>query len=108
MIQPANVLSELSDEEFADYSEKADKKIRGYLNDNLLYDFFAYLLSENYHSDLIPDDCLLRSEYNLALNFLSNVKKYDELDINKFKKIIKEKYSLNLTSIDPIRIEEIK
>ena len=108
MIRPAREEVELSDDEFAKIIDPEDKAIRNFLDNEFVYDFFAFCIATSYNCDSLWEDCNLEYEFKDAMYYLNNMPTFDKIDIKKFKKILKEKHSLKLTSVDPLRIEEIK
>lgn len=107
MIRPARECRELSDDAFAELIEPNHQEIKRYVNNELIYDFFAFCIASSFNNDALWEDYKLEYEYTDAVEYLSNLPKFEELDIDKFKKILEKKHSLKLTNADPIRIEEI-
>lgn len=108
MIRPAREEEELSDDEFAEIINKEATVIRNFLDNEFVYDFFAFCIATSYNKDALWEDCNLEYEFKDAMMYLDNMPTFDKIDIEKFKKILKEKHSLKLTSANPLRIEEIK
>ena len=107
MIRPARECEEMNDDEFAELIEPAHQMIKKYVNEELIYDFFAFCIASSYNNDALWEDYKLEYEYKDASEYLSNLPHFEELDLEKFKKTLEKKHSLKLTSADPIRIEEI-
>lgn len=103
MIRPIRNPKIIDDDAFANIIKPAYNEITNYLNNEIIYDFFA----SYYKNNAIWEDHTLELEYKDTLDYLSNVPKYNDLDINKLKKILKEKHSLVLTSANPIGLKEI-
>ena len=111
MIRPAREVEDLSDDDFAKALEPSEKEIKDYLLNDFLYDFFARCLATDFKNDSIWADSNLEMEYADAMAYLSlipaRLKRFD-LDLEKLKSVLEKKHSLNLTSVNPIGIEEIK
>ena len=108
MIRTDDEFKNLNDEDYAEVIKPADDEFKEYLENNILYDIVAnFIFIKNKHN-VIPDTSSLIGEYNTVLMLLSNMPRYKEFNIEKLKTILEKKHSLKLTSVDPIRIEEIK
>lgn len=107
MIRPARE-AEYSDDEFAKIIEPEDKAVRHFLDNEFIYDYFAFCIATSYKYDSLWEDSKLEYEFKDAIFYLNRMPTFDKIDIEKFKKILKEKHSLKLTSVNPLRIEEIK
>ena len=78
----------------------------GSIDNVLIYEYFAFYIANAYSNDALWEDYRLDYEYTGAAGDLTKLPSYEELNIEKLKKILKEKYSLELTSTVPIKIEE--
>ena len=108
MIRTDDEFKNLNDDDYAEVIKPADDEFREYLEDNLLYDIVANFISIKDKHNVIPDTSTLIGEYNTVLMLLANMPRYNKFNIEKLKTVLEKKHSLKLTSVDPIRIEEIK
>ena len=108
MIRPKREVEGLTDDEFAKALEPTEREIKNFLYNDFLYDFFAKCLSTDFKNDSIWEDSCLEYEYLDAMGFLANMPYYREIDVEKLKEVLEKKHSLKITSVNPIRIEEIK
>ena len=102
MIRKARSETALSDNEIAKILRPHEQAVFDYIGTDLIYDFFAFVLADAFNKDCIWEDS--------TLEFLrvSKAPGYKKLDLKRIKKILKEKYSLRITSENPIRIEKIQ
>ncbi len=107
MVRPGKEGRDLDDDTFAAIIEPTYQEIRNYLDNEFIYDFFARCLATDFKNDSIWDDSKLEYEFKDAISFLENMPKYDEINIDKLNKTLKEKHSLKITSVNPIGIEKI-
>ena len=107
MVRPAREARELTDDEFAELIEPTYQEIRNYLDNEFIYDFFARCLATDFNNDSIWADSNLEYEYKDTLSFLENMPKFENIDVEKLNKVLKEKHSLKVTSVKPIGIEKI-
>ena len=107
MIKPAYECDRMSDDEFDQYVSKHVNEVRDYIDNTLVYDFFSFFIANAYNNDCLWDDYRLDYEYTNASGDLTILPKYSDLDIEKLNKILKEKYSLKITSTIPLKIEKI-
>ncbi|MBQ2892220.1 MAG: hypothetical protein IJN13_04400 [Bacilli bacterium] len=110
MIRKARSETALSDNEIAKILRPHEQAVFDYIGTDLIYDFFAFVLADAFNKDCIWEDSTLEFEYIDALDYLrvSKAPGYKKLDLKRIKKILKEKYSLRITSENPIRIEKIQ
>lgn len=107
MIQPARNPDKINDDSFAAIIKPAYDEIKNYLNNEVIYDFFAFCIAAYYKNNAIWEDHTLELEYKDAIDYFSTISDFSNLDIAKLKKILKEKHSLILTSANPIGLKKI-
>lgn len=107
MIRPAHEVEELSDEEFYKCVEPAFKEVRDYLDNKFIYEYVAKCIAIHYKKDAIWSDSNLEYEFKDAMEILSNMPRFKDIDVEKLKNTLEKKHSLKITSANPIRIEEI-
>ena len=111
MIRPAREQEDLSDDEFYEIIEPSLKEINNYLNNVFLYDYIARCIAVNFKNNSIWEDSKLEYEFKDAMDSLANmsvVNRFENFDVEKLERILEKKHSLKITSVNPIRIEEIK
>ena len=108
MIRKSREIEKISDEEFAKIIDPATKDIKNYVQNLLFYDFLAFVLQCNFNHDAIWEDSNLELEYRTYKDDWHDIPKYEKIDIKKLNKILKEKYSLCITNVNPISIEKIQ
>lgn len=107
MIRPAREVEEMSDDEFYESIKPAFLEIRDYLENEFVYEFVAKCIAIHYQKDAIWADSNLEYEFKDAMEFLSNMPQFKDIDVKKLKSTLEKKHSLKITSANPIRIEEI-
>ena len=105
LIHPARD-DNMSDEEFAEYMKPYEKKMRE-LAIQYMEDFFVEELKIGYDMGAIFADSNIKYEYLDAFDFISNIR-FNSIDVKKVKEKLKEKYSLEITNDNPIKIEKIQ
>ena len=107
MLRPAREVEGLTDDEFADIIQPSYIEIRNYLDNEFIYEFVAKCIATDFKNDSIWGDSNLEYEFRDAMDFLSNMPRFDKINIDKLKKTLEKKHSLKITSANPIRIEKI-
>ncbi len=110
MIRSSKERKNLSDAEIATLLKPHEQYVMQNIGKEIIYDFFPFVLASAFNNDCIWDDSTLEFEYIDAIDYLrsSSFPGYKELDIDRVKKIMEEKYSLKITNDDPIKIEKIQ
>ncbi len=80
-----------------------DKEIFNYISKHLINDFFAFYLAKSYQLNVIWKSSNIEYELKDALDYIKNCD-LSNVDLDKVKNILREKYSLQLTSTYPINI----
>ena len=97
--------SDIDEETFLNYVVPASDTVKKYVVDNFLYDYVAFYLATYYKMDAVWE-CKMEQEVNSALCSLCNYEN-TELDYEKIKNILREKYQINITNEIPLEIEEL-
>ena len=97
--------SDIDEETFLNYVVPASDTVKKYVIDNFLYDYVAFYLATYYKMDAMWE-CKMEQEVNSALCSLCNYEN-TELDYEKIKNILREKYQINITNEITLEIEEL-
>lgn len=93
----------MSDEEFAKMFEEFDNKMDKFLEqDDFFNRFVAYFIAEEYKEELLPNDSfevIIRT----AIDTLSVI----QTDKDKIKSYLKDKYNLEVTNEDNLKLKEL-
>ena len=93
----------MSDEEFAKMFEEFDNKMDKFLEqDDFFNRFVAYFIAEEYKQELLPNDSfevIIRT----AIDTLSVI----QTDKDKIKSYLKDKYNLEVTNEDNLKLKEL-
>jgi len=93
----------MSDEEFAKMFEVFDNKMDKFLEqDDFFNRFVAYFIAEEYKQELLPNDSfevIIRT----AIDTLSVI----QTDKDKIKSYLKDKYNLEVTNEDNLKLKEL-
>jgi len=110
MIQSSKEREKLSDDAIAKILEPHEQNVMKHIGNEIVYDFFPFVLASAFNNNCIWDDSTLEYEYIDAIDYLQSISfpGYKKLDIDRIKKIMEEKYSLKIISEDPIKIEKIQ
>lgn len=110
MIRSSKEREKLSDNAMAKILEPHEQNVMKHIGNEIVYDFFPFVLASAFNYDCIWDDSTLEYEYIDAIDYLQSVSfpGYKKLDIDRIKKIMEEKYSLKIISESPIKIEKIQ
>lgn len=109
MIRDKKEVKEYNSKDFFKAIKPSEKKISQYCQNQLVYDYFTYVIWTLYRENAIWSNYTLEKLYNQALeNLLNDMPKYKDLKFNKIEKILEEQYSIRIKNKSPIKIEEIK
>lgn len=110
MIRSSKEREKYSEEDFAKILKPHEHNVIKHIGNEIIYDFFPFVLASAFNNDCIWDDSTLEYEYIDAIDYLQSISfpGYKKLDIDRIKKIMEEKYSLKIISEDPIKIEKIQ
>ena len=110
MIQSSKEREKLSDDAIAKILEPHEQNVMKHIGNEIVYDFFPFVLASAFNNNCIWDDSTLEYEYIDAIDYLQSISfpGYKKLDIDRIKEIMEEKYSLKIISEDPIKIEKIQ
>ena len=98
-----------NEEEFRKILEPCEKEITNYMKNELLYELATFHLASSFKHDCIWSDSSLKKEYEDALDYFNFLKpKFEEVDKERIKKLLEEKYSLRIINENPIEIEKIQ
>lgn len=95
-------LSELSDEEFDELVLPIDEKVIDYVKNNFLNEYIAYYLGENFNGNALfkePVETVINGAISLVSQF-----KYEDCALDKIKRLLKDKYNLELKDDKDINI----
>lgn len=101
----------LTDKQFDEIISNCVNRETDFFSNVILPDFVAFCLANRFNTDALWEDSCLEYEYLDIIDTLANLSflpDYQELNIDKINSILKEKYSLIITSSNPIKIESIK
>jgi len=110
MIRSSKEREKISDEDLAKILKPHEQNVFKHIGNEIIYDFFPFVLASAFNNDCIWDDSTLEYEYIDATDYLRSINfpGYKKLDIDRIKKIMEEKYSLKIISENPIKIEKIQ
>ena len=110
MIQSSKEREKFSDDEMAKILKPHEQNVMRHIGNEIVYDFFPFVLASAYNNNCIWDDSTLEYEYIDAIDYLRSISfpGYKKLDIERIKKTMEEKYSLKIISESPIKIEKIQ
>lgn len=110
MIRSSKEREKMSDEALAETLKPHEENVMKHIGNEIIYDFFPFVLASAFNNDCIWDDSTLEFEYIDAIDYLRsfNFPGYKKLDIDRIKKTMEEKYSLKIVNEDPIKIEKIQ
>ena len=110
MIRSSKEREEISDKDFEEILKPHEQNVKKHIGEVIVYDYFAFVLASAYNHDCIWEDSTLEFEYIDAIDYLNSLDfpGYKKLDIKKISDIMREKYSLNIVSENPIKIEKIQ
>lgn len=110
MIQSSKERKKLSDDALAKILRPHEQNVMKHIGNEIVYDFFPFVLASAFNNDCIWDDSTLEYEYIDAIDYLHSLSfpGYKKLDIDRIKKVMEDKYSLKIISEKPIKIEKIQ
>ena len=110
MIRSSKEREKMSDEALAETLKPHEENVMKHIGNEIIYDFFPFVLASAFNNDCIWDDSTLEFEYIDAIDYLRsfNFPGYKKLDVDRIKKTMEEKYSLKIINEDPIKIEKIQ
>ena len=109
MIRDKKELLKYDDQTILKLIEPAESIIKDYCANELIYNYFAFVISTLYKENALWTNYTLENIYNESLEHLLNdIPKYSKLKYYKLNKILKDKYSISIKNKDPIKIEELK
>ena len=110
MIRSSKEREKMSDEALAETLKPHEENVMKHIGNEIIYDFFPFVLASAFNNDCIWDDSTLEFEYIDAIDYLRsfNFPGYKKLDIDRIKKTMEEKYSLKIVNESPIKIEKIQ
>lgn len=110
MIQSSKERKKLSDDALAKILRPHEQNVMKHIGNEIVYDFFPFVLASAFNNDCIWDDSTLEYEYIDAIDYLQSLSfpGYKKLDIDRIKKVMEDKYSLKIVSESPIKIEKIQ
>lgn len=110
MIQSSKEREKLSDDAIAKILEPHEQNVMKHIGNEIVYDFFPFVLASAFNNNCIWDDSTLEYEYIDAIDYLQSISfpGYKKLDIDRIKKTMEEKYSLKIVNESPIKIEKIQ
>lgn len=98
-----NDLRELSDDELANLVTPFFEKVHNFAKTNLFPEFIAYYIATAYNDNVLWEQSLDQLLYTISEEF--NQMKTNDINFNKFNKILIEKYHLKITNKNPIKIK---
>ena len=110
MIRSSKEREKMSDEALAKTLKPHEDNVMKHIGNEIIYDFFPFVLASAFNNDCIWDDSTLEYEYIDAIDYLQSISfpGYKKLDIDRIKKTMEEQYSLKIISENPIKIEKIQ
>lgn len=110
MIKSSTERKKMSESNLANILKPHEDHVMSYIGNDLIYDFFPFVLASAFNYDCIWDDSTLEDEYIDAIDYVHSLSfpKYKNLDIDRIKKIMEDKYHLKIISVKPIKIEKIQ
>ena len=110
MIQSSKEREKLSDDAIAKILKPHEQNVMKHIGNEIVYDFFPFVLASAFNNNCIWDDSTLEYEYIDAIDYLQSISfpGYKKLDIDRIKKTMEEQYSLKIVSENPIKIEKIQ
>ncbi len=108
MIRPASCVSELSDDEFYELIDPYVEDMIKYCTNDLVYELFAKSLSSAYNNSALFENFTLENEYRDAIDFVSCMPEFENINVKKLKNILEKKYSLKIVNENPLIIEKIE
>lgn len=110
MIRSSKEREKMSDEALAETLKPHEENVMKHIGNEIIYDFFPFVLASAFNNDCIWDDSTLEFEYIDAIDYLRsfNFPGYKKLDVDRIKKTMEEKYSLKIVNESPIKIEKIQ
>ena len=98
-----------NEEEFARILRPCEEEIKAFIKNELIYELATFHLASSFNHDCIWADSSLANEYDDAVDYLNTKRPaFEDLDKERIKKMLEEKYSLRIVSEDPIEIEKIQ
>ena len=98
---------DISDEDFDKMNKPFVEAINNYVKDTFINEYMAYYIASGYNMSTLFEGSL-SGVINAAIDDLCSIHYGSKEDIEKLKRLLKEKYNLLLTSDTRLEIEEIK
>ncbi len=109
MVRDKKELIEYDDFKFLKAIEPSEKKIKNYCTNELIYNFYAFVISTLYKENALWESYTLENIYKQTLEHLANdIPNYQKINFKKLEKILEKDYSICIKNKDPIKIEELK
>lgn len=98
-----NDFNKLSDDEFENLVKPYNNLLSQYINNNILYEFVAFYIAKGYELNALFEDDLTSHVYS-AIEHLSAVEFKKSYDYDKLKKVLQNKYFLEVINDSPLQV----
>lgn len=98
---------DITDKECKEIISPYIKNIDEYIKNSFLYDFVAFCIASGYERNALWQTNLL-TEYNTALEHLSDLHSLNAYNSAKIKKRLKVTHSLEVISENPLEVKKIQ
>lgn len=98
-----------NEKELRNILNPCEKEILKFMKEFIVYELATFHLASSFNNDCIWADSSLENEYLDAIDYFNCTKpKFKEIDKERIKKMLEEKYHLRIVNENPIQIEKVQ